>query len=77
LGLTRIIYSSRLAIPAILILPIGGVISFLLAYNFYPEKQENVTVDGKFNSLFYNFPLRLLRKPFLWRYIDAVMFTYL
>ena len=37
----------RLAIPAILILAIGGVISFLLAYSFYPEKHENVTSDGK------------------------------
>jgi hypothetical protein len=37
----------RLAIPAIFILAVGGVISFLLAYNFYPEKHENVTVDGK------------------------------
>lgn len=38
---------SRLAIPAIAILAIGGVISFLLAYNFCPEKHENVTIDGK------------------------------
>ena len=37
----------RLAIPAILILAVGGVISFFLAYNFYPEKHENVTVDGR------------------------------
>ena len=37
----------RLAIPAILILAVGGVISFFLAYNFYPEKHENGTVDGK------------------------------
>jgi hypothetical protein len=40
----------RLAIPAILILAVGGVISFFLAYNFYPEKHENVTVDGKISS---------------------------
>jgi hypothetical protein len=33
--------------PAILILAVGGVISFFLAYNFYPEKHENVTVDGR------------------------------
>jgi len=38
---------TRLAVPAIAILAIGGVISFLLAYSFYPEKHENVTVDGK------------------------------
>lgn len=37
----------RLAIPLIAILAVGGVISFLLAYSFYPEKHENVTVDGK------------------------------
>ena len=34
-------------VPAIAILAIGGVISFLLAYSFYPEKHENVTSDGK------------------------------
>ena len=38
---------TRLAVPAIAILAIGGIISFLLAYSFYPEKHENVTVDGK------------------------------
>jgi len=38
---------TRLAVPAIVILAIGGVISFLLAYSFYPEKHENVTIDGK------------------------------
>ena len=32
---------------AILILAVGGAISFFLAYNFYPEKHENVTVDGR------------------------------
>ncbi len=38
---------TRLAVPAIAILAIGGVISFLLAYSFYPEKHENVTVDDR------------------------------
>jgi hypothetical protein len=38
---------STLAIPAIAILALGGVISFLLAYSFYPEKHENVNIDGK------------------------------
>lgn len=38
---------STLAIPAIAILAIGGVVSFLLAYSFYPEKHENVNIDGK------------------------------
>jgi hypothetical protein len=38
---------TRLAVPVIAILAIGGVISLLLAYSFYPEKHENVTVDGK------------------------------
>jgi hypothetical protein len=37
---------SRLAIPVIAILAVGGVISFLLAYNLYPEKHVNVTIDG-------------------------------
>lgn len=31
-------------------------------------------VAGKFNSR--DFPLHFLRKPILWKYIDAVMFTY-
>jgi hypothetical protein len=38
---------STLAIPVIAILALGGVISFLLAYSFYPEKHENVNIDGK------------------------------
>jgi hypothetical protein len=38
---------ARFAVLVIAILAIGGVISFLLAYSFYPEKHENVTVDGK------------------------------
>ena len=37
----------KLAIPAIAILAAGGIISFLLAYNFYPEKHINVNIDGK------------------------------
>jgi hypothetical protein len=35
----------RLAIPIIVILAIGGIVSFLLAYNFYPKKNVNVNVD--------------------------------
>lgn len=38
---------TKLAVLAIAILAAGGVISFLLAYSYYPEKHENVTVDGK------------------------------
>jgi hypothetical protein len=37
---------SRLAIPVIAILAVGGVISFFLAHNLYPEKHVNVTIDG-------------------------------
>jgi hypothetical protein len=37
----------KLAIPAIAILTAGGIISFLLAYNFYPEKHINVNIDAK------------------------------
>lgn len=37
----------RLAIPIIVILIVGGTISFFLAYGFYPEKHVNVKVDGK------------------------------
>ncbi|TLX87454.1 MAG: hypothetical protein E6K94_00330 [Thaumarchaeota archaeon] len=38
---------STLAIPIIIILVVGGVSSFLLVYSFYPEKHENVNIDGK------------------------------
>jgi len=37
----------KIAIPAIAILAAGGIISFLLAYNFYPEKHVNVNIGGK------------------------------
>ena len=37
----------NLSLPAIIIFVIGGVISFLLAFNFYPEKHVNVNIDGK------------------------------
>ena len=31
----------------IMVLVVGGVSSFLLVYSFYPEKHENVNIDGK------------------------------
>ena len=38
----------KFAIPAIVIVIIGGMISGLLAYNFYPEKHVNVNIgNGK------------------------------
>lgn len=36
----------RLAIPTVIALAIGGIISFLLAFNFYPEKHVNVNIEG-------------------------------
>lgn len=36
----------RLTIPIIIILIIGGTISFLLAYGFYPKKNININVAG-------------------------------
>jgi hypothetical protein len=36
-----------IAIPLIAILVIGGIISFFIVYSFYPEKHENVRIDGK------------------------------
>jgi hypothetical protein len=36
-----------LAIPIIVALIIGGLISFLVVYSFYPEKHENINIDGK------------------------------
>jgi pyruvate/oxaloacetate carboxyltransferase len=38
---------TRLGIPIIVSLIIGGLISFLLVFNFYPEKHENIQIDGK------------------------------
>jgi hypothetical protein len=38
---------TRLGIPIIATLIVGGLISFILVFNFYPEKHENVQVDGK------------------------------
>jgi hypothetical protein len=38
---------STLAIPIIVVLVIGGLISFLVVYSFYPEKHENINIDGK------------------------------
>ena len=43
----------KLAIPAIAIFAIGGIISFLLAYNFYPEKHVNVNIGGKCYELLH------------------------
>lgn len=36
-----------IAIPLIAMLVIGGVISFFIVFSFYPEKHENVSIDGK------------------------------
>ena len=36
-----------IAIPVIAILAIGGLISFFIVFSFYPEKHENVRIDGK------------------------------
>jgi hypothetical protein len=44
----------RFAIPIIVILIIGGTISFFLAYGFYPEKHVNVKVDKKCYELLDN-----------------------
>jgi len=36
-----------IALPLIAILVIGGLISFFIVFSFYPEKHENVSIDGK------------------------------
>jgi hypothetical protein len=36
-----------IAIPLIAMLVIGGVISFFIVFSLYPEKHENVSIDGK------------------------------
>ena len=38
---------ATLAIPIMAVLAIGGVISFFVVYSFYPEKHENISIDGK------------------------------
>jgi hypothetical protein len=37
----------KFAIPAIVVLIIGGMVSGLMAYNLYPEKHVNVNIVGK------------------------------
>jgi hypothetical protein len=37
----------RLAIPIIVLLVVGGTVSFFLAYGFYPEKHVNVQINGE------------------------------
>jgi hypothetical protein len=36
-----------IAIPIIAMLVIGGLISFFIVFSFYPEKHENINIDGK------------------------------
>ena len=36
-----------IAVPLTAILVIGGVISFFVVFSFYPEKHENVSINGK------------------------------
>ena len=38
---------TALALPLIVILAISGVISFFVVYSFYPEKHENIKIDGR------------------------------
>jgi hypothetical protein len=44
----------KVAIPIVIVLVIGGTISFLLAYSFYPEKHVNVKVNGQCYELLDN-----------------------
>ena len=47
------VHYSKLAIPSIVILAVVGVIGFFLAFNLYPEKHVNVTVEGKCYELLH------------------------
>jgi hypothetical protein len=38
---------TRFAIPIIAALIVGGLVSFFIVYSFYPEKHENIKIDGK------------------------------
>jgi hypothetical protein len=44
----------KFAIPAIVVLIIGGMASGLLAYRFYPEKHVNVNIGGKCYELLHS-----------------------
>ena len=44
---SELIKYGSFAIPIIVALIIGGVIRFLVVYSFYPEKHENINIDGK------------------------------
>lgn len=35
------------AVPIIAALIVGGLVSFFMVYSFYPEKHENIKIDGK------------------------------
>ncbi len=37
---------ATLALPIIAVLAISGVVSFFAVYSFYPEKHENIKIDG-------------------------------
>jgi len=38
---------TRIGLPIIATLVIGGLISFFIVFNFYPEKHENIPIDGR------------------------------
>jgi hypothetical protein len=38
---------TRFAIPIIAALIVGGLVSFFIVYSFYPEKHENIKINGK------------------------------
>jgi hypothetical protein len=38
---------TRLGIPIIASLIVGGLVSFFIVFNFYPEKHENIQIDGR------------------------------
>ena len=38
---------TKFAIPIIAALIVGGLVSFFIVYSFYPEKHENIKIDGK------------------------------
>lgn len=43
----KLLNYSKLAIPLVAVLVVGGLIGFIIVYNFYPEKHENIRIDGR------------------------------
>src|ERR671919_934889 len=46
-ALIAVVSFTRLGVPIIASLLVGGIVSFIIVFNSYPEKHENIQVNGK------------------------------